>query len=363
MTTLPFLLVGLLAAPLLAQDVIPSPIRPLAEFAQPFATIAGIRELPDGRVLVADSRLGELHVIDFTTGKAEQVSRQGSGPGEFRSAGPLLPLSRDTTAMFDGPNARLLLLNAMGKPITTVPVASNQMLMFAAASAADAAGRIYSSVWIQPTDDRRVTDSAYILAYMVRSNHLDTIVAVRNSPVDMVTQQLGNGNSMTRIMEVPFAEHDDWTITTDGRVAVAVGHDYHVEYYQPGRRRTVAAPTPFVGVKVTDADRDSVRARRKARTRPGQLVVSPEPSVWEKVMPAFPGDALRPAPHGRLVVERSQPLASTVRRYDVFNASGVRQYAVTLPPMTRFMGAGSTFEYAVRVDADGQQFLERFVLR
>jgi hypothetical protein len=69
-----------------------------------FTRIGSVRELDDGRVLLAD-RPHEGHrrilVGDFAAQSIEQVGRNGRGPGEYDYVGDLVPLPGDSTVMVD----------------------------------------------------------------------------------------------------------------------------------------------------------------------------------------------------------------------------------------------------------------------
>ena len=49
-----------------------------------FSWISSVRELADGRVLASVSPKPSFVVLDFTSGSIDEVSREGSGPGEYR---------------------------------------------------------------------------------------------------------------------------------------------------------------------------------------------------------------------------------------------------------------------------------------
>src|SRR5690349_1689664 len=82
--------------------------KPQVEIAEPFTNVSSVRELSDGRVIVVDAGNQSVHVVDFKAKSVEQIGRSGSGPGEYKSPGVLLPLSGDTTLVGDAGNARLL---------------------------------------------------------------------------------------------------------------------------------------------------------------------------------------------------------------------------------------------------------------
>ncbi|HEX9165739.1 MAG TPA: hypothetical protein VF862_07490, partial [Gemmatimonadales bacterium] len=57
--------------------------RPEAEYAEPFTEIRGLRELPDGRVLVSDWRDKVVMLVDLRSGAATKIGREGQGPEEY----------------------------------------------------------------------------------------------------------------------------------------------------------------------------------------------------------------------------------------------------------------------------------------
>jgi hypothetical protein len=90
-----------------------------ATHPEEFTSIAGVRELADGRVLVSDSRETRVMVLDFATGTAEPVGRTGSGPGEYRRAARLYALRADSTVMPQD-NGGSWVFFAGAKPVATL---------------------------------------------------------------------------------------------------------------------------------------------------------------------------------------------------------------------------------------------------
>ena len=56
--------------------------KPDAAYLEGFGSIRGIRELPDGRVLVSDGLGQALIIVDLEAGTADTVGRVGGGPEE-----------------------------------------------------------------------------------------------------------------------------------------------------------------------------------------------------------------------------------------------------------------------------------------
>src|SRR5690606_8681240 len=74
--------------------------KPDAEFTEPFTRVSGVRELRDGRLIVADQRDQTLQRIDLKTGDATPVSRKGSGPNEYAMPVDAFALPGDSTLVF-----------------------------------------------------------------------------------------------------------------------------------------------------------------------------------------------------------------------------------------------------------------------
>lgn len=99
---------------------------PTAEASLEFSRIAGVRELPDGRVLVSDSRDNEVLLVDFAARTAPQVGRQGAGPSEYARVGGLLALSGGRSLLLDPGNGRMLELGPDGSITRTFTLEPEQ---------------------------------------------------------------------------------------------------------------------------------------------------------------------------------------------------------------------------------------------
>jgi len=116
---------------------------PRAVLADPFSSVAGLRELNDGRLLVSDATEQALWLVDLLTGTKEQRGRQGQGPGEYEMPGDLFAVHGDSTLMVDRLNQRFTLVLPDGNLGTsTIPLRHpNGFPIFP--RGVDGAGRIY----------------------------------------------------------------------------------------------------------------------------------------------------------------------------------------------------------------------------
>jgi hypothetical protein len=94
------------------QPTIPTVVLTQAEveFPESFADITGIRELKDGRLIVAYINEETVELVDLATGQATRIGRTGSGPGEYKLPSAVHALGGDSTGVLDGAKGRWLVL-------------------------------------------------------------------------------------------------------------------------------------------------------------------------------------------------------------------------------------------------------------
>jgi hypothetical protein len=63
--------------------------------------VSGAIRMPDGRIVIANSRAAELRVYDASGKHLRRVGRKGAGPGEFERIEYLLRLAGDTVVVWD----------------------------------------------------------------------------------------------------------------------------------------------------------------------------------------------------------------------------------------------------------------------
>ena len=377
---LALLLAAALAAPLAGQSVpVVSLSKPDAEFAEPFDQVTAVRELRDGRVVVADLLAKGVSLADFRTGAATAIGREGQGPGEFAFPSGLVPLPGDTTLLVDPGQRRFLKIAPDGKPVGTVAFPDG-LAGIVNVRGADRQGRIYIQGSLfggslgGGAGNAEIPDSVAVLRWTPGRTGFDTLGRVKIPSIARAVS--GGANARAVVMrQQPFSASDDWAVAPDGRVAVARVGDYHVEWL--GTPRATGPAVRYPKVPVTQADKDAIaRAASDTRGRfsvqvgdgggggggrapsiaPPQL---PEPD-WPEFKPAFVGNGARMAPNGELWVQRSQP-AAAAPLYDIFDGQGRLVRQVRLQKDTRLVGFGATSVYVARTDTgDDLQYLQRF---
>lgn len=383
---------ALVALPsLLAAQTRTALTKPDAEYAEPFTEIRGLRELPDGRVLVSDWRDKVVMLVDLRSGAATKIGREGQGPEEYAmpmwlwaqpDGGALLQDMGNRRFLPIGPDGRIG--KAISPPQPAAPSGGSRpgggMMMIGAlidARGADAQGRLYFQGLPMPTSEGEGADSVPLMRWD-RASRVDTVGWLPISP-DMRPQIARGNNSSTMSIRIgggfAWPKQVGWAVAPDGRIALVEPEPYRVTWFGNGTRRPgpVVAYTP---IKVTDADKQEYQEQqsrvrpmvmafgpggRSAAPPPGAVAAAQEEPKWPEAKPPFTGrDAVQVTPEGQVWVARTRKAGDPTPVYDVFDASGSLAGQVTLRPRSRVVGFGKGTVYVARSDEDDLQYLERY---
>ncbi|HSE27813.1 MAG TPA: hypothetical protein VLA95_06250, partial [Gemmatimonadales bacterium] len=241
-----------------------------AEFAEPFTRVSGVRELRDGRLIVADQRDQTLQRIDLGAGTATPVGRRGSGPNEYAMPVDAFALPGDSTLVFDPNNQRYLLVGPDAKPAGTFALgdATGLRAVGRRVKGVDVQGRLYyqgSSVPALNGNDglpREALDSVPIVRWDRKSGRHDTLGMIKGPEMQLGGSSRGN-TRMVMFRQQPLAASDDWAVAPDGRVAVARSGKYGLDWIANGRR-TAGAAVAYTPIRVTKADKDEWEQQARA---------------------------------------------------------------------------------------------------
>jgi hypothetical protein len=347
--------------------------KPQAELADPFTNVGAIRELRDGRVLVVDNGDRVVYVVDFSAGTSTQVGRVGSGPGEYRVPGALLPMAADTTFLTDAANNRLLVIGPDAKPVTTLsdawPLLDGQRGT-RLPRAVDGRGRGYyvGTPVRAGAEAGPVVQADSVALYRTPRGAptVDTLGFIHLAPRKITTTAEGGKLTSVQIMTPPLPAQDAWQAFADGAVAIVRVKDYRTEWVLPNGQRVVGAPIPFERVKVTDLDkRRAANAITVGGARSGGGGGAPSAAPardWPEVKPPFAFNAVLAGSDGRLWVQRHVPATDVRTHYDIIDRRGVVGARAFVPNAGRIVGFGARSIYVVRKDEDDLQYLQRFPL-
>ena len=341
-------------------------------FPQEFTQIRGIRELPDGRVLVSDRLDKGVVVVDFTSNAMRQIGRTGRGPAEYRLPTTLTPLPGDSTLLSDegnsrsaviGPDLRIHRSFTLNLPGGSYPMGARSF---------DRAGRFYLQIPAWMSSARAPNDTIPLVRFDRTAQKVDTLVRIKGASWLPPGPRYGFG-------WVVFAPQDAWAVAPDGRIAVVRSGDYHVEWYAPNGTVQRGAPVRVTRIPVTMEERlayvrhflqnSSIGGRDSdAGLSPIPAAMMEEGSVREmatkntfaEVKAPFTDSPVFIGPDGTLWVERSMRLGETPL-WDVFDGTGKHVSSVRLPAQRQLAGVGVRFLYIVATDDDGVQRLERHI--
>ncbi|UCG84786.1 MAG: hypothetical protein JSW71_12585 [Gemmatimonadota bacterium] len=353
---------------------------PSAVFPEALSSVVGLRELSDGRVVVSD-RLGQsVLVIDLDAEVADTIGREGGGPGEYRAPGPLFPWRGDSTIMLDLGNTRFTMIGPDGSFGSSTPLMTQDgdVMRFVMPAGTDRHGNVYfqaRSFGLQEPGITGPPDSALVARWNLDSDVSDTVAALKTPATRM---QSGGGN--VAIMSIPFSPQDDWAVAWDGRVAVARGTDFRVEWYGLDGSIIRGPTVTYEPVKITQVDKDAWLearanpqggavfiavdagggARTAAPSRPARLAGPQiDDDDWPEVKPPFPARGVSVTPEGSVWVRRHVQ-AGAAPEYDVFDAQGRPTHTVVLPNRSQVVGFGNGVVFIARSDEYDLQWLERY---
>jgi hypothetical protein len=373
------LLVLSVLPPLMAQKAPETRLtRAEARFPAPFSTIAGLRELPDGRVLVSDGIDETVLRVDFRTGKMDTLSRAGSGPGEYKSPDLLFAVPGGGTMLVDLGNARLSFYDQAFKYQSSQPIARGEPgrgMTMVVPQAVDAQGRLYFQAMMRDPGSMRA-DSGAVLRLDRTTGTIDTVARLKLGEVE-VSQSGGVNNRSVSMRPIPMSPEDEWGVAPDGGIAVARAVPYALEWIAVGKAPVRGPAIQHEPVPIRDADKKewardmanglsvmvqnengkmSVRMGRGMRSGMADREEVPD-LKWPDTKPAF-RNVLVDA-DGDAWVER-HVAAAAPRQYDVFSADAVRKRTVVLPAGRRLIGFGNGVLYLRDTDQDELQYLERY---
>lgn len=380
---------------LLALAALPVPLRaqtslgePTGALAEDFGSIQTVRELPDGRVLVADPLGKALYLVDFASGTRTTVGSEGQGPQEYRQPDAVWPFPADSSLLVDLGNARLVVLGPelrFGRtlPLTQGDFQPGQPLVLRIPQGVDGQGALYFRSMGGGLAGGELPDSAEILRLPSSGDATPRTVA-RFKVQDRNVDRSGGANSQNvRIEPIPLSPEDAWGVAPDGSIAVARSGEYRIDWFAPDGTVTRGPAIPHDRLRIRTAEKEAYLtelARSGGGIGVSVQVVDGSPSMsfqrggaglgapreidrytWPDQLPPIYGGRLPIDARGRAWVRRHVG-ADGPPTYDVFDRAGERVGTVTLGPERRVVGFGRGVVYVVRFDAFDLGYLERYAM-
>jgi hypothetical protein len=271
------LVLALTGADTLTAQSLP-PVRPLGPVvrispADQLGSVAAVRLLPGGRVLVNDITRRQLVLLDSSFAQEAVLADTTAATGNAysgRIAG-MIPYRGDSTLFIDPTSLSMLVLDGTGKVarVMAVPRPNDAMFMVGGPFGTpgfDSRGRIvYRGLTLPnmpppaasgaPSAMPRIPempDSAPILRVALDTRALDTASFFKIPKTRVSMTQNDRGQMSVSMMMNPMPVIDDWTLLPDGTLAVLRGADYHVDWLAPDGTRSSTAKIPFEWQRLSD---------------------------------------------------------------------------------------------------------------
>jgi hypothetical protein len=352
-SVLPLVLASMLASDASAQSRSVGVLRlsfDTARVAHEFSSIDGIRELPDGRVLVVDSRDRAVLVADFRTSRVRQVGRSGNGPGEYRAPLSIFAGPGDSSMVFDGGQSALLYIDGsgvFGRQESTASLSASgggTMSRFIPRAVDSTAALYHTETAFRATPQGiGLADSVAIRRWTRSGPSSAPIAYVRVRSASDRGGAVGSGGT------IPFVVGDQWAVSGDGRIAILRWDEYRVDFVLPDGTRSRGPVLPYERVPVTAEERAEWRRQRPAAA---------EPPRWPDFLPPFLTRSAFFASDGLLWVARTVA-AGAPASFDIIDQRGQRVRQVRLEAPGRLLGFGRSYAYVAQTDEDGLETLRR----
>jgi hypothetical protein len=277
------------ATSLAAQRPATVPVRPLgattATSAVTFQQVQHFRALANGRVLVNDPGRHQVIMLDSTLANPTTVVDSAGGANMYgMQAGALIPFAGDSTLFVDRGASAFLVIDptgnvarVMGFPPGNPAQYLTSPTTYGYPAFSSLAGIVFRIPMPrpqiqrpregEPEINRKMDDSAVVVTMSVRRRTVDTLTRVATGSI--LTMRLSANSTNTNTQTPIFPVFDDWTVMTDGAIAVLRGREYRVDFYE-GDGASTRTPGPRLAYpwkQLDDADKtrivDSINTQRR----------------------------------------------------------------------------------------------------
>jgi hypothetical protein len=367
-----------------------------------------VRGTSDGHVIVGAGARQKVYAFDSTLQHFTIIADSGAGTGQIpiRTTG-LIPYLGDSTLLPDFGSNALLVLDATGKQIRSMAPPHAQDLMFLGIPAGfgrpgfDPKGRLIYRTMLRgnfqpkptPSGSQKLEmtpvspDSSPIVRGDFDTRTVDTLAwmqtpAQARMAMEIKENPAGGAPGITMHMLFnPFSMNDEWSVLSDGTIAIVRVHDYHIDWVDPDGTKRSSAKMPIDWRRYTDAEKtqrvDSMRRvadmqiKNQVNAMKGaggpeikfDIGVVPEnefPQFWP---PVEPGSVLADNDAHLWILPTTSTNAANGFTYDVVDRMGKVIERVQLPKGHILVGFGPNDTlYLTRAEGTST-FLERATLK
>jgi hypothetical protein len=259
----------------------PPNVRPLgpivARSVEPLASVSQVRALPDGRVLANDLTGRRVLMFDATLSVATVIADSTSATANAYSSrlGGLIAYRGDSTLFADPASLSMLVIDPAGRIVRamSIPQPNDAQSLIGGPFGTpgfDLRGRLVYRSAIRPTSPvqgaapAQPPDSASIVRFDLSTRHLDTLGRF-GIPVGKVKRSKGEDGWIRQIAVVnPIPWTDDWSLLSDGRIAIVRGREYRVDFIGTDGVIRAGPRIPFDWQSLSDADKVAIIDSTKA---------------------------------------------------------------------------------------------------
>lgn len=354
-----FLLLFFLAMPTRAQNALRL-TAPDGRVDDQFTRVSALRELPDGRLLIADSREKRLMIANAASLRTRQVGRIGDGPGEYRAPSRLLPGAGESTYVIDTQARRWMLLVGDRFTPSIPPEMSLRLTSYEPPiRGLDGRGRLLITTAFRLYQRTFDSDSTLLEVAYLHLTERDTIARLkgRGSARGSVTRRDG-GLTVEYLLYNPFGVEEQAYLFPDGWIAIAYLAPYRVRWIRPDGSEVEG---PVLASSATAASQEEKRfaVAREWSWLPKPLLAPSDFPAWPTSVPSFQNDALLPLHDGRISVWKMPTVNSPENVYEIIDRRGEVSARLTLPPAQRVLAFGARHVYVVSRDEDGVETVDR----
>lgn len=268
-------------SPLAAQAPAKSAAAPVRALPAPAATstdslgsIAAVRQLPNGNVLVNDQARRRVVLMDSSLRVIAVVADSTSSTANAYGVRPggLLAYRGDSTLFIDPASLSMLVIDGVGKVVRVMAAPRPNDVQFLVGGpfgnpGFDSQGRLIYRSFGRPNFTRDASgnvttpqfpDSAALVRFDLAARRLDTAAFFRIPKQNITMSQDENGRMRVSVTINPMPVVDDWAVLSDGTIAIVRGRDYRVEFVGADGSRTVADKIPFEWQRLSDEDKQAV---------------------------------------------------------------------------------------------------------
>lgn len=266
------LAISLIAMSASAQTIKPRPLGAIQASSQDVLGVATLaRHLPNGSVIVNDPVRRRLLLFDANLQSYTTIadSTSGSINGYGQRPGALIPYVADSTLYLDVTAGSFLVIDPAGK-VTRVmsPPRPTDNGLLANANLGfpgfDSRGRMVYRTTVRPqmqqTRDGSISmapqpDSQPIIRVDLDTRRADTIGYVKTARSISTTGAGPGGGTFTMQMPAPLSPIDDWSLLSDGSIAIIRGRDYHIDWILGDGTKKSSEKLAFDWKRLTDEDK------------------------------------------------------------------------------------------------------------